>query len=109
MGARLLHSRILHIENLVALGQKLQLVADEHNSLAAEIAADALSEYVAPDFGINSGQRVIEEIELFVGVECTGQLVVCGRKSKDEEQGVRGSQQVSGLSDAPQRAASGRR
>lgn len=51
----------------------LQLVGNQHNSLPLECLLNALFKDMLPYMGIHSRERVIQQVELTVGIHGTGQ------------------------------------
>lgn len=51
----------------------LQLVGNQDNSLPLECLLNALLEDMLPHVGIHSRERVVQQVELAVGIHSTGQ------------------------------------
>mmetsp|Transcript_15581 Transcript_15581/g.24246 ORF Transcript_15581/g.24246 Transcript_15581/m.24246 type:complete len:1269 (+) Transcript_15581:1003-4809(+) len=73
VAALLRYLALLEHHNLVRLGQEVQLVGAEHARLPPQQAANQLVEQVPPDVGVHRRERVVEHVEVGVGVGGPGE------------------------------------
>lgn len=60
-------------QDVLLVHQELELVRDEHNELVLEEAFDAFIENVVGDLRVNCAQRVVQQIDVGLRVDCSGQ------------------------------------
>ena len=59
--------------NLVSTREKGQLVSHQNTRLAGQKSANALIKDVFSNFGVNSAQRIIQQINICISVHCSGE------------------------------------
>ena len=71
------HGSVLEYQDVVGRGQVLELVRDEDDELVPELTPDAVLEEVAPDGGVDGGERIVQEVDVRVPVDGSREVQTC--------------------------------